>query len=214
MYLSQLELNRLDRCVLRDIASPQEMHRTLWRAFPDEADGGPGRILYRLEPLDAESGEHPVVLVQSERQPDWSALAPGYLHSQRTTAVQYLAEPDSSSDAIVFRPGQQFGFRLVANPPRKREGKRHGLFREEDQWEWLQRKGEAAGFTVDDHSLLVVPLGTARSGRDRDSARRWFGVRYEGGLRVKEPSRFAAALAEGIGPAKAFGFGLLSVMRR
>jgi CRISPR system Cascade subunit CasE len=38
-------------------------------------------------------------------------------------------------------------------------------------------------------------------------------VRYEGILQVTDCARFLAALAAGIGPAKGFGFGLLSVAK-
>ncbi|MEM0963873.1 MAG: type I-E CRISPR-associated protein Cas6/Cse3/CasE, partial [Bacteroidota bacterium] len=37
------------------------------------------------------------------------------------------------------------------------------------------------------------------------------GVRFDGELRVIDPDRLAVAVASGIGPAKAFGFGLLSL---
>jgi CRISPR system Cascade subunit CasE len=38
-------------------------------------------------------------------------------------------------------------------------------------------------------------------------------VDFEGILEVTDPEEFAAAVTAGIGPAKAFGFGLLSVAR-
>ncbi len=55
------------------------------------------------------------------------------------------------------------------------------------------------------------PIPKVHGGR-RESGRLTFGaVLFEGRLRVTDADRFRAALAGGIGPAKAYGFGLLSI---
>jgi len=51
-----------------------------------------------------------------------------------------------------------------------------------------------------------------RTGKERHGGGpRLFSVRYEGILEVTEPDKFRNTLLRGIGPGKAFGFGLLSV---
>jgi CRISPR system Cascade subunit CasE len=40
-----------------------------------------------------------------------------------------------------------------------------------------------------------------------------FGVRFDGLLRVEDPERLKIGLSSGIGSAKGFGFGLLSLAR-
>ena len=76
MYLTKLLLNPLSRQVVRDLANPYDLHRSLLSAFPDAADGGPGRVLFRVEPPQTSDWHDdqppaPVVLLQSEQAPDW-----------------------------------------------------------------------------------------------------------------------------------------------
>ncbi|MEW6230411.1 MAG: type I-E CRISPR-associated protein Cas6/Cse3/CasE, partial [Bacillota bacterium] len=52
-------------------------------------------------------------------------------------------------------------------------------------------------------------IGWGKPGDDHGKKLR--SVRYDGVLRVKDPTLFKKALFGGIGPGKAFGFGLLSV---
>ena len=75
MFLSKLTLNPRSRQVRRELAEAYQMHRTLLRAFPDAGDGGPSRVLYRVD-LPRHPGP-PVVLVQSAVCPDWSPLSRG-----------------------------------------------------------------------------------------------------------------------------------------
>jgi CRISPR system Cascade subunit CasE len=204
MYLSKLSLNPQPnaRAVQRDLASPYELHRTIMRAFPGQDAGGPGRVLFRLETTRA--GEPPVVLVQSEKQPDWSPLR---------QQSGYLWEPPKSKElALQFRPGQRLRFRLRANPTVKRwaEGKRHGLLREEDQRNWLVRKAARCGFRLPDFVVRSSRRVVSGSGKNSPTH---LAVDYEGILEVTDPAAFLEALAAGIGPAKGFGFGLLSVAR-
>jgi CRISPR system Cascade subunit CasE len=204
MYLSKLTLNADPGCkeLLRDLSSPYEMHRTIMRAFPGKEDGGPGRALFRVEPTRPSGA--PVVLVQSEKQPDWSPV---------NALTGYLAKAvETKPLTLTFREGQQLRFRLRANVTAKRDGKRHALFREEDQRGWLHRKGrlggfEPVGFVVQRaHSAVSRPAPPAKP-----KTQTHYGVDYEGVLRVTDPDKLAGALASGIGPAKAYGFGLLSV---
>jgi CRISPR system Cascade subunit CasE len=210
MFFSRLLLNPRSRRVLHDAADPYEMHRTVLRGFPDKANGGPGRVLWRLE---REKPSHPqTLLVQSEKQPDWDPLLaelPPYYLTEET--LDGLANPDTKQRDPVFVLRQQFVFRLRANPTVKRDGKRHGLFREEDQLGWLARKGHQGGFAV--RSARIVPEGTVRAKLRTSVPLAFFSVLYEGLLEVTEPTQFQATLAEGVGSAKGFGFGLLSLAR-
>lgn len=202
MFLSKLTLLPRSRQVLRDIASPYDLHRTIMRGFPSRDAGGPGRVLHRLEP--ARDGQPPVVLVQSDKAPDWSALEAldGYLLDVAVKPYQ-----------PALRPGQKLQFRLRANPTVRREGKRHGLLRPEDQLQWFHRKALQGGFQ---------PLGVTLCRQERLVSRKkdhagqmiqpvHLGVDFQGTLQVTDAQLFAAALAGGVGAAKGYGFGLLSV---
>jgi CRISPR system Cascade subunit CasE len=202
MFLSKLTLNPAPgaRQVQRDLADPYQMHRTILRAFPQAADGGPGRVLFRVEPL--RTCCPPVVVVQSDKHPDWSALEafPGYLLSAESKEVTF-----------TLRDGQPLRFRLRANPTVKRDGMRHALVKYEDQCAWLARKADGAGFESADFAVRRAVRLMSWRGNGKKQRCIHLAVDYEGILRVTEPERFADAVAAGIGPGKAFGCGLLSV---
>ena len=227
MYLSRLTLNPRTRRVQRELANPYELHRTLMRAYPEDLPEEE-RVLFRVE-SDARSGV-PVVLLQSRARPDWAWLgdpgARGYL----------LGAPRTKSFALSLARGQVLAFRLRANPTARRrlpdgKKKRIGLYREEEQLAWLQRKGEAGGFGV-----LSVRVGDAarvtgwarrepRQGENEQAAAgppeggarcplNLLSVQYDGLLRVTDPDALWATVQAGIGSGKGFGFGLLSLAPR
>jgi CRISPR system Cascade subunit CasE len=119
---------------------------------------------------------------------------------------------------------------------------RRGLFREAERLDWLKRQAQAHGFALPEKTMtwrradeekvqfrgreyeelsLDLPLVTLvdlndgnrfalphGTGREAFSA-----VRFDGELTVTDPEKFTAAIENGIGSAKGFGFGLLSVAR-
>lgn len=207
LYLSRLRLDPRSAQVRAELRSPYEMHRTLAKAFappslpdPDaKAALAAARVLFRADQAASERGV--TVLVQSRTTPAWMLLTAGdgYL----------LSAPEVRAFEPAFRPGHRLAFRLRANPTVKRDGKRLGLYREEEQTAWLRRKAEEGGFAVD----TAAPLVEQRSLRAprKGSAVEFLAVRFDGILRVLNPPRFAETLASGIGSGKGFGFGLLSV---
>jgi len=210
MYLSRLILNPHNRRVQREIAWPYQMHRSLMHAFADDLDEDKERVLFRPE-------AHPrtgvlTLLVQSCTLPDWSWLA-------GSNAAGYLlpvGEPNPAVKAfdLDLARGQVLAFRLRANPTVKRDGKRHGLVREEDQMVWLRRKGEGGGFCV-----LAARAGNranvgGRIRRGRVTHKlRLLAVQFDGLLQVTDSHRLHETVRRGIGSGKGFGFGLLSLAR-
>lgn len=210
MYLSRLTLNPRNKAVRREVTSPYELHRTLMRAIdhaPDEE-----RLLFRIEPERGLGG--PKVLVQTRLvEPQWAPLL----------ANTYLLRADGPTR---FQPtldaGVKMRFRLTSNPVKKVEGKRIPLLHSHHDnpsmktyWDWLQRQSERHGFRV-----LDAHDAPFRTGRRENDTKRYsktkiphFGVRFDGVLEVVDPVALSRAIEHGIGPAKAFGFGLLSVAR-
>ena len=99
MFLSQLIFNQKNRNARRDLAMPYEFHRTVSRAFPSAAAGGPGRVLFRIE---ADSDRvPPTALVQSEKRPDWSYLdGTDYAIVRPVKDVRLLASDEVGRDSI------------------------------------------------------------------------------------------------------------------
>jgi CRISPR system Cascade subunit CasE len=207
MYLSRLKLNPRSRQVISEVTNAYEMHRTLMRAFPGEFEGGPGRVLFRLEE-DRHQGSL-TVLVQSEKKPDWSFLENNarYLDS---TASDSWASKEFGPKLVV---GQRLSFRLRANPTVKRNGKRLGLLKEEDQVKWLERKAGDNGFRV--FACRITPKSNREQARTQSEGKlqliTLLAVVYEGVLEVTDPDQFLKTLASGVGSGKGLGFGLLSV---
>ncbi|MDB5033323.1 MAG: CRISPR-associated protein Cse3 family [Chlorobi bacterium] len=205
MYLSELQLNPRSRDARRDLAAPYEMHRTLKRAFPDGEPEG-NRLLFRMEPPRTEEGGGLRVLVQSSiASPDWSLLPEGYFHQVRGPRP---LRPEIPAGTIL-------SFRLHANPTVKRAGKRQGLMDEEEYLAWLSRKGLEGGFEVLFAHAAKYRLGDFHSTptHERKTTIPHFGVRFEGMLQVSNADEFLKTLSAGVGSAKSFGFGLLTVAR-
>lgn len=206
MFLSRVE-------VPWDAArNPYDLHRQLWKLFPGEArearsssEEARQGFLFRVE--EHQPGRPARLLVQSRRTPE---AVPGLaLVGTREFHPQPVA-------------GLRLSFLLTANPvktitdwqrdikPGKRsETCRVPLIRDEDQRDWLTRKLAGAAtveaVTVLPHSPIYFRKGN-RGGK-------LVSVTFEGVLRVEEPAMLATMLENGVGPAKAFGCGLLLVRR-
>lgn len=217
MYLSRLILNPRSRQVRKELSASYQLHRTLLRAFPPKEEGGSGRVLFRVD-INKFTGV-PTVYVQSEKEPDWNYLAAlnDYLLNTGESIVN-PAHKSMDNQLRKIRPGQLLAFRLLANPTFKRQGKRFGWLKEEDQIEWLRRKAGIGGFHL--ISVRIVPEGMVKDKKIQDRAAHqntashpltFLSIRFDGVLRVADIDRFLHIVKSGIGSAKALGFGLLSL---
>jgi CRISPR system Cascade subunit CasE len=219
--LSRLFLNPRSRQVRSELANPYELHRTVMHAFVGRAEID-GRVLFRLE-IHPQSGVS-TLLVQSLLEPDWGFLAvseKNYLLPLADCPPGTNENPAVKTFDLGLQTGQNLMFRLRANPTVKKtvrdDGKedrktRYGLFCEEDQLKWLERKLESSG----------ARLVSARTSNDtKVKGERWMAderqelsflsVQFDGVLQVKDPAALNTALQAGIGSGKGLGFGLLSL---
>ena len=231
LYLSRLILDTRQREAQRELADCSRLHARIMSAFPGAPDSANARehfgVLYRLEQLDDPARAR--LLVQSNQPPDWSTLPAGYLapplDARGNPAIRSIED-----EIGRVRQGMLLRFRLRANPTKRISdrnveqdarwhGKRIELRRAPDQLAWLERKAEAGGFRLlgvriaDAPPLPDVRVDEApkQYGR-RAGARLSFGVAvFEGRLEVTDVARFGETLRGGIGSAKAYGFGLLSI---
>jgi CRISPR system Cascade subunit CasE len=217
MYLSQLTLNPRSRQVRRELSNPYEMHRTLLQAFPDKDAGGPGRVLFRFDTLGRAAEQKLVVLVQSDKEPNWDNLP----DSDTYLLPTFDPNPATKEFSPAFIAGQRLYFRLRANPTKRllhddperkqKKGQRVGLYSEEEQLVWLHRKATNGGFKVLEVNLTND--GTT-AGKTKDQHQlNLLAVRFEGQLQVIEPDRFLETVQDGLGSGKGLGFGLLSLAR-
>lgn len=208
MFLSQLILNDHARKVRRDLVNAHELHRQIMQAFPDEAEQHVSEawnprqawnILFRQE------SDSSKLLVQSAIEPNWSKLPVGYLQRETTKPLTYNTEQ--------FEPGKVLQFRLRANPS-KRDKATHktiGLFKQQDQLEWLKRQSDRNGFRL--HGADVIPSPNVFGRKKGKSPIRITTALYQGILEVTDSGAFTQALCQGLGRGKSYGCGLLSVAR-
>lgn len=219
MYLSRLKLNALSREVARDIGDASELHRTIMGAFPNASNGHSPRALYNvLHRLEVNRRTGSVTLyVQSKSVPNWDALPDGYVVVNELPEIAVKPIGDLLK---AIAPGRRLRFRLRANPTRKidtktqadgvrRHGRRVPVRGELAQIQWLQRQADRNGFGVT--TVSIESSGSAELSRSRSTGRTFQGVLFEGTLVVIHGDAFQRALTAGIGPGKAFGFGMLSI---
>lgn len=218
MYLSKLVFDPAARATQKAIADVSYLHTVVMSGFPAVEGESPREslgILYRMETLSR--GADVQLLAQSRVKPDWERLPRGLLLADGSGDNPSCKPIDGLYENLT--EDMRLRFRLKANPTRKvksesgtPQGKRVELVKEEQQREWLSRKAELSGFEV--ISVAVRPDGKVTSaGRGVAASNRLtlFSVTFDGVLHVVDGGKFLVALQSGIGPGKAYGFGLLSV---
>ncbi len=178
-------------------------HQRSWEAFPGR-DGERRDFLTRLDEI--EGGFR--FLILSPRQP-----------------VRPIWCPEKSwfSKAIPesFLQYKSYEFSVLVNPTRKvrsaKDGKllknsrRVPLATREQQVDWFQRKGQQHGFEPDERLLRIVQRPRQIFNKSGSLGTHSV-VEFAGILRVTEKDAFTRAIFEGIGPAKAFGLGMLCLL--
>lgn len=203
MYLSLVVLDPFSRRVQYRHRTGYQTHRSILSAFPTPLPETE-RILFRRE----DQTDPPAIrlLVQSAGEPDWGPFVESH-------AGGLLEAPQVKHFTPQFATGQVLAFRLLANPTVKRDGRRLGLLREDDQIQWLVRKGEAGGFVVDPAGVRVQKRGFIRDDTRVGHSLSLLSVQFEGLLQVTDAALFLQTVQAGVGSGKGVGFGLLSTAR-
>ena len=232
MFLSSCELNPVRRGARKLLGSPQAMHAAILSCFPPSQSEGRGRVLWRLD----QTGSSTVIFMVSNTCPDFTSLTEqaGWPHAKGWRSMPYEQVLDS------LKTGDLYSFRLTANPTHavRTEGggssKRLGHITAAQQEEWLLGRAGKHGFSIPtvgvsgtshgesdpasshDHAFQVV-------GRSTLSFRRNHGGKagtvtlsqatYSGALIVTDVASLRDSLINGIGPAKAYGCGLLTLAK-
>jgi len=177
-------------------------------------------FLFRIDPGPPGRA---VILVQSA-----SAIKPNWDYAFHNASFLLAASPQVKSLDPCFTNGKHFRFRLMANPTRRlREGSLEADGQPiKEKWigkrvpipndqlfDWLARRAEKSGFFVREDSIYIQPgyIYVNKKKTQADKGHRLRSVRYNGVLKVVDPARFQETIAQGLGPGKAFGFGLLSL---
>lgn len=214
LMLNRLTLNLGHRDVRRDLGNAYDLHRTLVRAFASGPDGPVPPFLWRLE--TSREAEPPTLLVQSQVEPCWDQLPAGYVQAQ----AQRSWTPET-----VFGKGRAVAFRVRANPTVNRvpyapsgaepasgssrgRRKRLGLWREEEQLEWLQRQAERLGLGAVAATVSHAERLRCRRGGAMITVAT---AQFDGQAVIADPDALATGVRSGIGHSRMLGLGLVSV---
>lgn len=211
MYLTRMELDVSKRDTRKALLSPSLFHGAIESSFPGERE----RRLWRV---DEYQGKYYLLLL-SEQTPDLS-------HMAKQFGMEGNEQPwqTKSYDALLERlqAGSAWQFRLTANPTKSikspemgRRGTVCAHITPEYQLKWLLDRCETHGFSIDPEEVIVAKSQWQRfyKGDQRKRPVSLLSVTFEGILTVTDVVRFRQTLVEGIGRGKAFGLGLLTVMK-
>jgi CRISPR system Cascade subunit CasE len=196
VILSQFQLNLDNPEARRDLGNRYEMHRTLKKLVSG------GQVLWRLEGR--------AVLLLSDSSPDWSQTSAGYLAGQPRTKTYPVEELKLSDRKLRFRLQANATKSIKEGVQRNERGKRVQLVTEQDQLAWLARQAERCGFKIVQATTTESQDLRFRKKPGQKPITLGSCV-FEGSLEVNDESRFKDTLKTGLGRAKAFGLGLLSI---
>ncbi|MEV3871514.1 type I-E CRISPR-associated protein Cas6/Cse3/CasE [Streptomyces sp. NPDC049906] len=231
MYLTRFRINTQRRDARRLLSSPHLMHGAVNAAFPQLPPRGvPGpRVLWRV---DHEPSGRALLYVTSPSRPDLTHLV---------EQAGWPAAEGPGWDSFPYgdflgalAAGDSWGFRLTANPvhavrlseDRTVRTKRLAHVTARQQLGWLLKRQKANGFEVlrkpEERRLPGVDEGYEVMLRDRLPLKfrrptgakgdvQFTRVTYDGRLRVTNVDLLRRALTQGLGKAKAYGCGLMTL---
>lgn len=231
MYLTRFRINPARIGARRLLSSPQAMHAAVMSSFavaPPAAGDGP-RVLWRV---DHDSAAQVLLYIVSPDRPDlthlveqagWPTAPEGW---QTRPYAPFLSRLET--DGV-------WAFRLTANPVhsiRRKDGeptKRTAHLTSRYQAEWLLKRQKDAGFRIlerpeeqrrlpegDEYELIVhgrrdLAFGKTEQADGRRNRVTLTAVTFDGRLRVTDPEALRRTLTAGLGKAKAYGCGLMTL---
>jgi CRISPR system Cascade subunit CasE len=213
MFISRVEINPHNRKAMKALASPQMIHAAVESSSPTKIDDNFQRNLWRLDKL----GNSLFLLVVSEDKPDFQHIIDQFgwpASDQKWETKTY----DSFLSNITN--GQQWQFRLCANPVHSfksktdeaKRGKIYAHITNERRKKWLLDRAEKLGFYLKEEEFDIMEQDEKKFRRENKMVT-ISQVIFEGILIVKDSMLFRQSMTNGVGRAKAYGCGLLTVMR-
>ncbi|QEU90558.1 type I-E CRISPR-associated protein Cas6/Cse3/CasE [Streptomyces kanamyceticus] len=235
MFLTRFRVNTARPASRQLLSSPQALHAGVMSSFPQILPSAPDapRILWRI---DRNAAAEVMLYVVGPQRPDlthlveqagWPAAAAAGTPGWQT--YHYAPFLDRLENKSVWN------FRLTANPVhsiRNRDGvptKRTAHLTPKHQLGWLLQRQEASGFRVitkpadhrhtehgDEHQITVsdqrsLDFGKRSTDQKRPNRVTLTTVTYNGRLEVTDPPALRRILTQGLGKAKAYGCGLMTL---
>jgi CRISPR system Cascade subunit CasE len=239
MYLTRAYLNPRRDGAQKLITSPHRMHGATLACFPEQPvpPSDAGRVLWRL---DSDNRHRAVIWMVSPAKPDlthiiedagWPRTEAGLAESR---AYEPLLERLAVGQRYAFRltanPTQSIPSKRPeptdpTQPPERRpRGKRVPHVTVSQQIDWLTRRSATAGFQIlpspaflpgtAEQALQVQIADRAVTKFKKDEGKRQVVIRHAtfvGALEVTDPDTLRKTLCHGLGHARAYGCGLLTL---
>ncbi len=200
-WLTRLEIDH-ETALAEQIKDSYNWHKKLWKAFPNIPEGNRD-FLTRID-ITTEGFR---VYILSQKEPVRPSWCP-----ENSWAIKKVSE--------AFFNSKYFRFDIKANPTKcipfgnenerfKKRGKRYAIVNVDEQKTWIERKAEQNGFKlVEEISLQIEQVQPSYFHKEGHSGFH-LGVRFLGVLSVVDKDKFVIAFKNGIGSAKAFGYGMI-----
>lgn len=226
--LTRISINPARRNGRKLLTNPQAMHAAVRASFPPDIAEDNGRVLWRVDPQDHES----VLYIVGPEKPTGALIV---------EQAGWDSRPAQSADYDRFlnslMKGQRWHFEIVGNPtysaPNGKRGKVKAHVSVRHQLDWLYKQADRAGFAlaprIDDDCTdeerarwsagdapMVMERWTDVFGKGKESRGsrnqvRTAKARFSGTLEVTDAAALRGALINGIGRARAYGCGLLTL---
>lgn len=235
MYLSRIELDPQKRDTIRALAWPVVMHGAIENSFENKNE----RKLWRVDYLN----QRCFLLVLSSSKPDFSLLARQFSPEQAKTETrdyQPLLDRVQIGQKYRFRlcANPVHCAKRNMNIGKQQRGKIQAHVTLDQQCQWLIDKSANCGFELDcgdkikkitkkegkfiEHDVWthpgfeIVHTTWKQFGKKTGDTRNKVTLRtatYEGELTVTDVEAFKSSLINGIGREKAYGCGLLTIIK-
>ncbi|MFJ8579431.1 type I-E CRISPR-associated protein Cas6/Cse3/CasE [Micromonospora sp. NPDC093277] len=218
MFLTRFQINPARRNARKLLSSPHAMHAAVRAGFAaaEDYERAGSRTLWRLD-TPATATVH--LYIVSPGRPDLAHLVE---QAGWPTSDEVWVTRDYDGLIGSLRSDQEWAFRLTANPTHSgrknaeaKETQRFGYLREHEQIAWLLARADRHGFTLTSQHDGRPNLRLHR--RQTQTFKRGMGAvtlttaTFDGILRITDADAFRRALTGGIGHAKAYGCGLLTL---
>ena len=222
MFFTRFAINPARRGARLLLASPHRMHAAVMAAFPPAAteSGHAGRVLWRVDRV----GHGAELFIVSPAEPDLTHLVEQA--GWPTTSTWQSTEYDRFLSRLTA--GQRWAFRLTANPVhhvRCSPGTRSKPLAHvtaDQQFAWLVDRADRLGVTFGETPEEMARLVTLTrrevlrfsKGPETSRHRVTLGVAtFDGALTVRDADRLRGVLVNGIGRARGYGCGLMTLAR-
>lgn len=226
--LTRVSINPARRNGRKLLTNPQAMHAAVRASFPPDISEEDARVLWRVDQQNHES----VLYIVGPEKPTGALIV---------EQAGWDSRPAQSADYDRFlaslMKGQRWHFELVGNPtyaePNGKRGKIKAHVSVRHQLDWLYKQADRAGFAlaprIDDEcsdeerarwDIGDAPMVMERwtdsfnRGKEPRSSRNQVRIakaRFSGTLEITDAEALRYALTHGIGRARAYGCGLLTL---